>query len=158
MQRVQSVHPHQASNPMFAACLPVLPQVEKHPGGAINSVAGGKRRTYQAKQPRIFLSSIGNRMFTPCVVAGSSNPKQTTHHLDTELVPMRIDEFVGLPGLAGDPTSPRALIQRSKPPLAKLDATTTTPTQPLPISCPLEFRTPTLVIIALRLATKKSYQ
>ena len=42
------------------------------------------------------------RLLTPCVVAGSSNPKQATHHLDAELVSMRIDEFVGLPGLAGD--------------------------------------------------------
>lgn len=41
-------------------------------------------------------------MFTPCVVAGPSNPKQAAHHLDAEFVSMRIDEFVGLPSLVGD--------------------------------------------------------
>lgn len=88
---------------MFAACLPVLSYVEPPPppqGDAINSVAGGKRCTHQAKQPRI-LCSIGNGVLTPCVVASSSNPEQATHHLVAEFVPMSIDEFVSLPSIAG---------------------------------------------------------
>ena len=42
----------------------------------------------------------------------SSNPKQTTHHLGAELVPMRINELVNLPGLTGDLACRHASVPR----------------------------------------------
>jgi hypothetical protein len=56
----------------------------------------------EPKQTRAFLSSIGGGKFPPCAVPRPSNTKQSTHHLDAELIPMCIDELARPSGLAGD--------------------------------------------------------
>jgi hypothetical protein len=101
MQRPQSVLSHQAGNSVLAARLPMLTQVQKHSRRTINAVAGCERCTDQSKQSRVLLSSIGDGMLPPCVVACSGHTEQSTHPLDAELVPMRIYELVSSSGLAG---------------------------------------------------------
>jgi hypothetical protein len=46
------------------------------------------------------LLPIGYWMIQPRVVTGASNPKEATHHLNAELIPMQLDEFIRSPNLA----------------------------------------------------------
>jgi hypothetical protein len=50
----------------------------------------------------IFLGSIRYRILEPCIITGAGNAEKLAHHLDTELVSMRIDEPIGKPGFAWD--------------------------------------------------------
>lgn len=100
MQSTQPVLPHQSLDAVLAACLPEFAQVLVDAWGAVDAVTRNERGANQTKQSCIFLGSIGNWPFQPCVVPGASNTQKATHHDDAKLVSMQLDELVRFPRLA----------------------------------------------------------
>ena len=100
MQCTKSIFLHQACNSVLTARLSAISQVLQNSRSTIDPVASDEGCTNELKKPRILLPSIRYWMIKPCVVASASDAEERTHHLDAELVPMHLNEFVRLPDFA----------------------------------------------------------
>jgi hypothetical protein len=95
MQRSEIGLAHQPLHAMLTAGLARFTEIEEDSRRSVDAMARDIRGTNEAQQPGVFLSTIGDGLLQPVVVAALGDLEDATHLLDAELISMRLNEFIG---------------------------------------------------------------
>jgi hypothetical protein len=85
---------HDPCDPVTAAALTTVTQVQKDPRATVSTTAGLMELFDQRQQPGILNGSIRMRLLQPSVVTATMDPQHATHHDNTILVMVGANECV----------------------------------------------------------------